>query len=383
MPATAIENALSGRYGPISLKCRFLWYDSQYNFLGDISSAFLQSGSVSMDNFRPVARTASLGILPDNLPMAFDRINHYVQILARVVEPVTSTEYEESLGYFMLDDPVESHNSSGVRIWQLNAADIGVKLVSSNLGGTYSFPAGTNYVTAIETILNLFSFQHSIPPDPRVTPIAFIWPWQTYYSTILTNLCDGINYHYPWTDRNGIFRSRSRIDPSLETVTWSGSTTVEPRMIIDGWRKELASRFSTLGFDNRAVVKITDPLRAVSAVEATNDDPTSPISRVTRNLTRTKEVAIDHVANQATQYEIAKYIVWDAACKALTGNLQTLPDVRRDCHETYALTIAGVESGSLWRVANWTLPLVPGTPMTHRLESAQAVDVNTAVVVAP
>lgn len=376
-PPTVVQiaEAIAGRYGQVSYTYRALWLSSSLQFLGDISSA-IEDGDIELDNKRPIVRRAQLSVLPDELPAGFDRITDYVKLQIEMVEPVTETTVVFPQGVYKFDEPNQIFDSTGTR-WDVDAADISVRLMETNLGGTETVDVGDNYVTEMENICTSLGLAHAIPPTTYTAPVAFIWPWQTYKATQINDLGEAINYFPVWADANGIIRSKERIAPSDEQIDVAYTIVEEPRLMMEPWSRQLSLSGS---FFNRAIVLIKDPLRNPIAVGAINNDPNSPISTATHGIEKTKEFIADRAPNSTVMQQIANYYLRDASAETYRAELVTFQDPRRDAHETYTVEISGVEAVTKWRVVGWRLPLRAGDPMTHTLETASVVEIEESAI---
>lgn len=371
-----IEDALNGRQGPVRMRFGAQQLDSALMLLNDVSSAFFE-GSLDLDNSRSVVREGLFSVRPQFLPGGFDVNTHllkpYVEVFVRPVNAWVRF-YQ---GVYRMDNPSELHTSRGNEQWLVSVADLGIKLQEATYDAVYSIPAGTNYVTAVETIFDELMLPHVIPPTTMVTPCDFIWPAYTSKGKIVEELMTGINYYMPWADNEGTFRSRTRWpDSGVTDVVYS--TLNEPRMVLDGWTRA----GQPPRFPNRIVVKRTDPLLAPASVSLQNDDPTNSVSTVRRGTLQTEEVANDRAYDRVIMGEQASYMLWDYVGQSLIGDLNTVLDPRRQPHETYQLFIEDVDVGTYWRVATWSMQLSSGAPMTHRLEAAQTITLAAPTVIA-
>lgn len=358
--AAEIADALAGRFGPVSLRLRYQQRDHDFVLQADLSNAVV-AASIELDNHRSIIRTARFTIDADAMPAGFDPANDHIAI---ILELLVGGAFEPiPMGLFHLDVPKEIHESDGREIWEVEASDMTTHLLQNRTEAPYTVAAGTNYVTAIETILDLLDLNHNLPAVALTTPVAFTWGPGVPFYDIVRDLAFAMNRFMPWPDERGVFTTIERVDPSSVTPNYSPSTTVEPRMIREPFEKsEDRTRWA-----NRIVSLIDNPLRAPEFSLRVNDDPTSPISTVTTGATITEELNGSRVADTPTNEAIVEYEIADRAARAEMALLRTNFDPRRKAHESYELTVETEEVATLWRVDGWRLELEPEATMEHRL----------------
>lgn len=350
-------DAISGKSGVVSMRFRMVWDG------GDMSDAF-DDGSITLDNSRLVGRTVSLSLRADRIPSGFDRLLNTVSFRCELYFRALGGWYSWAIGTFYLDLPNEMHTPLANEKWQVSGADPLIKYASKTVNESYTVMAGTLYTTAVNALVP----EAVVTPSPLVTPADLIWPAEASHLQIAADLLAGINYWPLWYGSDGIYRSRPKIDPSLEPVAAVYSTLSEPRMVIPLWGKS----YPVANQPNRATAKVQDAAREQLFAVANNLDYTSLASQPSRGLIRNVDINADHMPDSILA-DVAEQSLWDASAVCTVGALQTYVDPRRGAHETYQLWIEDVEVGSNWRVAGWTMPLVPGGAMGHTLHNAAAV----------
>lgn len=370
-----IADSLSGLRAPVVIRYRYEQRDHDFTFQADVTAA-VESCSISLDNNRAVLRTAQFVIRPHLLPDDFDEDNDHIAVFAEVLS-ARSQYVSYSLGLFHLasiDDRPQPNNNE---IWGVQGADVGIHLFEHSFSYPYSIPAGTLYTDAINAILALVGLRNTIEPSTLRTPVAFTWAPDAQYGTIVNDLLEGMNFYPCWADREGKITSRQRINPYLEDVAVTYSSTDEPRMI-----RPVFSRTRERGrYMNRVIVTLKDPARTPASVQVTNDDDDCPVSTVRKEAITSNTVATDRIANAALMTDVASFLLRDAAIKAQVGMLATHPDPRRDAHEFYTVTIETTEVASPWRVEAWDYPCVTGATMQHRIGRNDQVDLTELVLV--
>lgn len=375
-PPTEAElaDALAGRRGAVATRFRFYHADNNNAWLADLTPAFVAPAcTISLDNDRPILRTANFTLRPAMMPEDFDYLTSNVAVFADV--KIIDQWWRFQIGLFRLDQPNESLDVTNDVI-TVPVTDLSILLMQPFSGVPYTVPVGTNYITAVETVIDTIGLRHNLPANAAVTPIAFTWQPGTPYLTIINELLGGINFFNIWSDVYGVFTSRERIAPSSETPAVAYRTSQEPRML----RKPLARQKTSVRPPNRIIASIQDPLRAGGAGVAENADAASPSSLVYVDVSL-QEYGVDRIASELLAALWAAYELRKATGKGQTINLSTHFDPRRDAQEAYLLTYFDHEVETQHRVAAWDMSLGAGAPMRHRIESAPVLSVTTTIVI--
>lgn len=373
MAATSvqIENALAGRYGGRIVRARARTMTQELVDIQDISSA-IQGGAVQLDNNRATVRTCSLQILPANLPQTFDHETQYVQLFYDVYVAPAAEWVAYPLGIYQLDFPNEIYTSGGFSTWTVNGTDLMYKMLDYKDQTPVEISTGSNYITEVENLANGIGLLSSVIAFGTTTIVPFVWEAGKSFWQISADMLGGINYFPGWMSTSGIFTSRPKVNPILETTAVTYSTKTEPRMLLESMRrKQLIT-----ALPNGANVFFDGARVASFSAAVFNIDPFSPISAANRGINMVR-VGNLYTPNATVALDIARQIVYDAVAKSKTMEISTLPDPRRDAHESYMVTIEDVEVSAPWRAVSWTLPLPPSTaPMVHQLSFVQDVSLG-------
>ncbi len=366
-----ITAALVGDRGPVVYRFRYERRTHGNAVVEDITDVIL-SCTIEMDNSRPGVWSAQFQI--DASDFDFDLEDDHIGVTMELQVDGVFEDFQ--LGLFHLNEPEELHNPGGT-IWSTSAVDLGVHLLEGTTSEPYNVPVSTNYISAVETVLDLVSLSHNIEQSVEVTPIDFTWAPETHWITIVNDLLRGIN-HYPiWSESDGIFTSRPRND-----FADVGVSVDQPYTDTDMIVPPLSKRRPTKRMLNEAVVLIDDPSRAPFFSKVTNDDPNSPASTQSRDGTVVQEVFdISLALDEEMATTIAKQDVREAAWQAEEASLRTMIDPRRSPHELYTVSIPGVTSGvERWVPIGWELACDPEQPiMTHSLVKPHVITGFTIV----
>lgn len=291
--AAQVADALSGRYGAVDLRFRYSRRTRANEFIDDLD-AVVGYGSISLDNTRAVMRDLKVTLKSSLLPADFALGSDIVGVAVEVYVPQVQQWVSMQVGLFLLDAG-ETHIRGALAGNELIPAvggDLAMLLIGSVRTAATTVTAGTNYVTAVETILARHGLAYSIPATTDVVPHDLTWPAGTNEWVICRDLLIGINYFPLWFTATGVAKSKVRVSPSDETAAVIYQNTAEPRMVsgLDDY---------VSGIDrkpvNRASVIIDDPRNAdFGYVAAENADTAAPNS--TASLAYGDAITIDHSA---------------------------------------------------------------------------------------
>lgn len=371
-----IADWLSGRYGDIVLRPRFLRRTLAYDPLDDLTEA-ISSASIDLDNDRAILRTARFAILPENLPADFGEVDELVSVaLVLTIPGRDDTTFD--CGLFVLDYPEATAEPNYQRAWSnVQASDLGVLLQNYSKNEAHTVIGGSSYVAAAQAVISAAGLTSIINDPGFTTPNDMTWPPYTPGLTIVNDLMFAINFFPVWADMHGTFRSRERIDPSLDVARVHYTTLNEPRMIVG---RQFRQRISRQNITNQFSVTVQDPNRAPISVVVANTDSNSIVSVPVTGRPVTKGLSGDRVADTATMLAIGDYEVKDAGIRCRTASLATLRDPRRGAHETYALTLEDQSSAQLWRVLKWSMDLKSDAVMDHTIVRADHIATTPTVI---
>ena len=387
--AQQIEDALAGRHGPTSTRYRVEQRAHDYALLADMTAAVQWPGAggagsvsaprIAVDNDSAVIRTCSLVLDEALLPADFDPGSDHIAIIEERLVSGDWVQFPQ--GLYHLDVRRDTH-LEGRDLIEAEGSDLTLShLANGTTAEAYSVAAGTNYIAAVESILDAQGVEHALPAAAEETGLEHTWGPGTPWIEIVGALCYGINRYPPWPDERGRFVTRERADPSTEIAVINYRDTVEPRLIIAP--QPYLTALDAGQFPNRAAVLIDDPRHAdFGFALAENDDASSPVSTVSEGV-QLDEINGDAgprttkaIFGSAVAAEIAAFELQDAAGRALSAELATFADPRLGARGFVVLDISGVEDATLWTSRAWQRELVPGATMRHELTRASAVSIT-------
>lgn len=348
----AVIDALTGRYGTRVITYRLDRLDSSNNYLEPIT--FATGASVSNNALADVKRTARFTILDrTGINYLKDRIKPWARLAMS-----DGGFVEWPLGVFLLSTPERELDEGGVISREVEAYDQLKVLLDDKVDDRYSVAAGALYTTAIATLLAAFTY--NIVPSTLTLPVTREWEPGTTKLRIINDLLDAISYESLWFDETGRAIARPYQSPALRTVEYdykAGEASV-----ITGKTKQ---RLDLFDVPNKWVLSVSDPDRPALTATATNANPASPTSTVSRGRTivdfRTEQDAadlttlqgkVDRLAFEASQ--VFESVTFTTAAMPMHSNADVL-----------GLNMPRLAIDGKYSEHSWTLPLKPGARMTH------------------
>lgn len=212
---------------------RFDRLDASGKWLADITRYvdFVDNpAQVENDTTRSVMRTLSMSV-QGNTP--FNPLHDLIRPWYQVTAPDGGL-LRWPLGLFTLL-PITRTIDPGYTWQALTGADLTQLLADSAFQQSYSVSSGTNYLTAISTVIAQYTgatkIQVAIPDPGKALPSDLTWDAGTSYLQVIQDLLTAVNYYQPWCDEWGVLRSSpipdySTINPGYVFDTTKGASLV-------------------------------------------------------------------------------------------------------------------------------------------------------------
>lgn len=179
--------------------------DSNDQYVDDLTPYTSTTGQISHDNYAAVQSDIQFTIEKE-LKWGIDRVRPYA---------VLSTDFAPSvrfdLGVYVLTTPIYD-KSSVTPQYDVTGYDKNY-LLNNPIGDTYTVPAGTNYVTAVQTMIAAAGATNSlITPTNLTLPSDMVFPLDydntgTLWIDAINQLLAAIYYDLIWCDQIGRYRS--------------------------------------------------------------------------------------------------------------------------------------------------------------------------------
>ncbi len=356
--------ALSGAKGPVVTKYRVEKREHDNSFVADLTSLAIEA-SVDLNNDRDILRIGSLTLDPNAVAglTVTPLVDHVALILSVLVD--NSFWYDIQLGLFHMSVPVKTLTPNG-ELRKIGLRDLTIHLIDSTTTTSYTITSGTNYITAVQAILDDLDVTHNMPATSSTLPVDMTWPPGTTWLAIINELLNGISMYTIWPDARGVFTTRpyDNLNTKTPDVTYLDSDFITT---------SLEEESETARFANQIIAILDDPARAPLSSVKTNDDPDSPTSTVRLGRTISKTLHVEAAADQAALDTWAEHALEAAASIYRRATLLTQPDPRRGAHEIYLITVGTFTVAEKWWCRSWSLNLRTGRVMKHTIAKVEKV----------
>lgn len=258
----------------------------------DVSDAKIKHAALA----DKIKRTFDGSLSPDaNFDYLSDRLRAYVRLL------MPDGQWNEwAMGTFLLTTAQTSRRATAPRQSQpVSGFDLLQVLEEDSVIDRYVVPAGTNYVTAIGTVLTSAGFAtNTVAATSLVTPAAVEWEPGTSKLQIVNALLAAINYETLSMDPFGNPTAGPYETPDVANVLWAYA--LDSASLV---RQGTSTVLDLFNVPNVFVGFVSQPDRPTLRSVITNSDPTSPLSTVRRGRSIVKVLDAQQtqdVADQAT-----------------------------------------------------------------------------------
>lgn len=268
---------------------------------------------------------------------------------------------EYPLGLLVPATPNKQMDDNGIVSWSVECYDGIIRLKQDCLTDLLYIPAGTNYISAVQSVLAGAGIENVIISDPTTLTLPIDREFDTGSTKleVINTLLEEINYNKIRCDADGNFVLSRYREPSTSEVTVS--YRADQYSIISQGVSVETDYFDT---PNHWICVVSNPDQDQSyRADYINDDPDSPLSTVSRGVHIVKMVDGPEVA--ASQEEVEAYVAKVAfeegqTFETVTFNTAAMP---HDALEIVALSHPGVSG--VYQETGWTISLESGQSMSH------------------
>lgn len=265
------------------------------------------------------------------------------------------------LGVFFMNSPERQAITGGVGR-NIECYDTTLQLEDDKFTSRHTVTAGTNYATAIQSILNSAGITDArITSTTSTLAVAIDFPLGTSKLEAVNQLLAAINYNPIYADQNGRLVCEPYEDPLFRSPQAS-YITGSKSIIFSGVKEEL----DAFNIPNKVVRYLNSADRTTLISEVTNDDPENPLSTIARGRTIVDIASVNDIADQTTLdnytarvmdgFKAYQRVVLETATMPNHGNMDCIYIVDKEL----ALSGKYIEE-------SWNLNLSLGGHMSHTL----------------
>lgn len=358
-----VKLALHAPWGSQQVRFRYERLNAANAKLADLGTTVL-SASVTQNALADIKRRATFRLKDDStINFLSDRIKPYVQV--RVPPgilngtPATGGWAEFPLGVFLLSTPKKKYEASGVMIREVEAYDQNQVLMDDKVTSKYLIAAGTNFVTAIASILTGAGItEQNLAGSTKTIPVDREWDGGTSKLAIINDLLEAINYYSLYFDEDGVAMATPYVLPAEAPSEYTYAEGSQGVISIGTVEQEL----DLFSVPNRWVLVVSQPDRATLKSVYTNTSANSQTSTVSRGRTIVEYRDVD-APDQATLDGLAQRMANEAAQAYEHIRFETWIMPQHSHFDNYTISYKGTTAQ--YREVSWTMDLVAGGGMTH------------------
>jgi hypothetical protein len=336
------------------------------NDIGEEITEYVAGGSVTFDSGRLIPMSLKLD-LHEHDEQIIRPFLDYLAVFA-TVEYDNGDVVTSQMGLFNTMPPSKTYTKQQ-HVAAVNGNDVTWRLSMDVFDTGYSVAAGTNFVTAITTILTSAGITRSaIAATTMTTPIAFSWKAGTPKIAVVNDLLAAMGYYPIYAAKDGTLTSQPYISANDLQVATTYDTTTEENMV-----KVIRSVQMDPQFDkvvNKVVVIRQGPNQSTISLTRRNMNRNSPTSIPNLGVTIAKVINDSKVVDTASARRLAIRTLEEGSYVYERWKITTTPDVERNPYEAYHLNL--VNDAGVTLVDNklfcseWTLDF-NGRVMEHTL----------------
>lgn len=317
------------------------------------------AASISYNSLARIKRTAKFSIKEDG---TINFLSDRIKPLARL--KMTDGGFAEfPLGVFVLSTPPRKADAAGVVTREVDAYDLLQVLVDDKVIDRYTVTTGTNYVTAIKTVLdnaglttqNLTAIDKTLPADRD-------WEPGTTKLQMINDLLEAINYRSLWFDENGVAVAQPYVSPIVRASEYTYKDDDES-VIFPGIQQGL----DLFALPNQWVLYVSEADRPTLRSVYTNDNPGSPTSTVSRGRTIVADPKQVDAADQATLDALSQREAFEASQIYEEVEFETAIAPYHSDSDVLTLEYTVLGISAKYAEASWEFNLKAGARHRHRV----------------
>lgn len=267
-------------------------------------------------------------------------------------------------GVFSAASVKDAWDANGVATIELEAYDRCLRLMQTKTETMFYIPAGTNYISAVESLLvdaGLPLFL-STPTLKTTATDREDWPIGTPYLNIINTLLGEINYDPIWFDLQGFAVIQPIKVPSASNIDHQYGEKDKLRVL----GRSGLSEMDIFAAPNVFIVICDNPeLEKPMIATSVNDNPTSALSVFRRGRRIVSTFKVDNTPDQETLEAYAQCLMMQSAFSEETVSIITANVPGHAVGDTVALVHPNATG--LFKETSWHLILAPGQLMKHTL----------------
>ena len=350
-----ILDQLHFKYGSNEVKFRYELLDSKEKRKFTLKNII--DGSISMAAFAQIKRTATFKIAEgEDIEWLSDRIQPFYML-----KMPDGNWIEWSLGIFILSSP--NRIVEGGKVFrEIEAYDGLIILKDDKFLDRYTIDEGTNYIDAINEILNSSNISkiNVEYTDTTLNRTKEFEPGSEKLSAI-NDLLKDLNYTTLWVDEMGYYTSSKYTSPANRPSEYDYFDN-EVSILTPNISEDL----DLFNVANSWVVVATNPEEEPLVASYMNDNPKSPTSTINRGRIIADFREIESIANQQALEDYTERLAFNASQLFGYIEFETAISPLHSYSDVYNIKHTDIGIDDKYSETNWTMPLKAGATMSHQ-----------------
>lgn len=313
------------------------------------------AASVSYDSTAEIKRTARFTVKDDGtINYLSDRIQPWVRL-----KMPDGGWVEWPMGVFLLSTSTKQIKN-GMVIREIEAYDQLQVLKDDRVTGKYLIPAGTNFITAVKTLLEGAGItQHNLTPTTKTLPVDREWDGGTPKLEIINDLLAALNYDQLHFDESGYAVAKPYVSPDLRASEYTYRDDQDSVI----W-PEVEETLDLFNVPNQFVLIVSEPDRPVLKSIYTNENPNSPTSTVNRGRTIVDYRQVE-APDQATLDSLARTLAYKTSQVYQTVTFESAIMPMHSHNDVIMFEFSRLGISAKYEEIAWSFDLKAGARMRH------------------
>lgn len=342
---------------------RYDLLDSSNNYKQPLTT--VTGGSISYDTTQQIKRIAKFTVQDDG---TINYLSNRIKPWARIMMPDGGFA-EFPLGVFLLSTPPRQTDNALVVTRQIDGYDQLQVLVDDKVLDRYTVTAGTNYISAVASLLSGAGItQTNLTATTKTLPTALDWKMGTPKLDIINALLAAINYRTLWFDENGMAVAQPYVTPDQRAPEYTYQDDANSVMY-----PQVSQSLDLFAVPNKWVCVVTETDRSAITSTYTNSNTNSPTSTVNRGRTIVKYVTVSTAPDQSSNDTYAQNLAYQDSqvYEQVTFNTAIIPiHSDRDC---YNFVFSSLGITDKFEELSWSFDLKAGAQMKHMIQKVVSI----------
>lgn len=332
-----------------------LYLSNLNNDIGEEITQYVADGSVTFDAGRLIPMSLKLKFHENGTPIIRPFLDYVAVFFTTIYD--NGDEVTSQMGLFNTMPPQKTYTPSQ-HVAEINGNDVTWRLSMDVFDKGYSIAAGTNIVTAINTILTAAGITRTaITATSMTNDVAFSWKVGTTKLTVVNDLLASMGYYPIYAAKDGTLTSQRYVSANDLQVATTYDTTSEANPVRIIRQVQMNPQFDKVV--NKVVVVRQGPNQEVITVTRTNMNTDSPTSIPNLGMTIAKVINDSKVVDHASARALAIKTLEAGSYVYERWKITTTADVERNPYEAYHATIVDAYGNTLidnkFYCTEWTL----------------------------